>query len=180
MSADEAARGYTEAAGAIAQLPWDPENVDNYREAVEYIQGAAADGYVSLTEMYNALLLLDGKEITTTVNLIVKGQIPDFGVNDPEGAIPGEDGWGDGSGNGGAQAWGGEYLVSKPTWFLAGEAGPEYASFAPMGSGAWNRQEQEGLRYVDQSQVTINNEAAMAMFLEEKRQQKKKAVEALM
>jgi len=182
LSADEAARGYTEAAGAIAQLPWDPENVDNYREAVEYIKGAAADGYVSLTEMYNAMLLLDGKEITATVNLIVKGTIPDFGVNDPDGTIPGEDGWGDGSGNGGAQAWGGEYLVSKPTWFLAGEAGPEYASFAPMGSGAWNRHENQAGEggYVDQSQVTINNEAAMAMFLEEKRQQKKKAVEALM
>jgi hypothetical protein len=34
---------------------------------------------------------------------------------------------------GGAQASGGDYLVTRPTLFLAGEAGPERASFTPQG-----------------------------------------------
>ncbi len=34
---------------------------------------------------------------------------------------------------GGAQAAGGDYWVTKPTWFLAGEAGPERATFTPAG-----------------------------------------------
>ena len=39
---------------------------------------------------------------------------------------------------GGAQALGGDYLVSRPTWFMAGEAGTERATFTPGGgrSGA--------------------------------------------
>lgn len=34
---------------------------------------------------------------------------------------------------GGAQASGGDYMVTRPTWFLAGEAGAERAIFTPMG-----------------------------------------------
>jgi hypothetical protein len=34
---------------------------------------------------------------------------------------------------GGAQANGGDYVVSRPTMFLAGEAGPERATFTPLG-----------------------------------------------
>lgn len=37
---------------------------------------------------------------------------------------------------GGAQANGGNYFVKRPTMFLAGEAGPEHASFTPMASAA--------------------------------------------
>jgi hypothetical protein len=33
------------------------------------------------------------------------------------------------------QAAGGDYLISKPTLFLAGEAGPERATFTPQGRG---------------------------------------------
>lgn len=33
---------------------------------------------------------------------------------------------------GGPQAAGGDYMVDKPTWFLAGEAGPERATFTPV------------------------------------------------
>jgi len=36
---------------------------------------------------------------------------------------------------GGAQANGGDYLVTRPTLFLAGEAGPERATFSPVGGG---------------------------------------------
>ncbi len=36
---------------------------------------------------------------------------------------------------GGAQAAGGDYLVTEPTVFIAGEAGPERATFTPMGGG---------------------------------------------
>lgn len=37
---------------------------------------------------------------------------------------------------GGAMAEGGSGIVTKPTWFLAGEAGPERYNFTPMGSGS--------------------------------------------
>jgi hypothetical protein len=38
--------------------------------------------------------------------------------------------------NGYPQAAGGDYMVSTPTVFIAGEAGPERATFTPMGSSA--------------------------------------------
>ncbi len=41
-----------------------------------------------------------------------------------------------GPGNGGAQATGGDYMVTKPTLFLAGEAGAERATFTPIGKPA--------------------------------------------
>lgn len=37
---------------------------------------------------------------------------------------------------GGAQATGGDYMVDRPTMFLAGEAGPEQATFTPSGAGS--------------------------------------------
>lgn len=40
-----------------------------------------------------------------------------------------------GAGNGGPQAHGGDYRVDKPTWFMAGEAGPERATFTPLRGG---------------------------------------------
>jgi hypothetical protein len=47
------------------------------------------------------------------------------------GGFPG----GDAPAFGGAQASGGDYMVSKPTMFLAGESGPERATFTPLGRG---------------------------------------------
>lgn len=38
----------------------------------------------------------------------------------------------------GPQALGGDYIVTKPTWFLAGEAGAERALFQPVGGGRSN------------------------------------------
>jgi TP901 family phage tail tape measure protein len=40
---------------------------------------------------------------------------------------------------GGAQAMGGDYLVTRPTVFVAGEAGAERATFTPMGGGSGGR-----------------------------------------
>lgn len=42
---------------------------------------------------------------------------------------------GGGGAYGGAMAEGGSGIVNRPTWFLAGEAGPERYNFTPMGSG---------------------------------------------
>jgi len=39
------------------------------------------------------------------------------------------------TGFGGFQAEGGDYLVTKPTAFIAGESGPERATFTPLGKG---------------------------------------------
>jgi TP901 family phage tail tape measure protein len=43
------------------------------------------------------------------------------------------------------QAEGGDWLVTRPTLFLAGEAGPERATFTPMGGGGNGRSGGEGL-----------------------------------
>lgn len=43
--------------------------------------------------------------------------------------------WQGGQNNNYAQQFGGDYLVTKPTQFLAGEAGPERVTFTPVGSG---------------------------------------------
>lgn len=57
---------------------------------------------------------------------------------DPTNSLPAPGGGGGGAGYGGAQAEGGDYVVDKPTWFLAGEAGTEAVSF----SGAYGRRNQ--------------------------------------
>ena len=46
--------------------------------------------------------------------------------------------WKDAINFGGAQAFGGDYMVTKPTMFLAGESGPERATFTPIGSDRGN------------------------------------------
>lgn len=48
----------------------------------------------------------------------------------PTQNVPGGADWG------GAMAAGGSGVVSRPTWFLAGEAGPERFSFTPVGRGS--------------------------------------------
>lgn len=53
----------------------------------------------------------------------------------PDAPIPSTPGWGTGGGKGGPQAAGGDYMVTTPTWFLAGEAGPERALFIPQSAG---------------------------------------------
>jgi hypothetical protein len=51
----------------------------------------------------------------------------------PSGPSGGGNGSPDSIPFGGAQANGGDYVVSRPTMFLAGEAGPERATFTPLG-----------------------------------------------
>ena len=61
--------------------------------------------------------------------LIAKfGEIP--------GALPGDRATPRGYDEGGPQAAGGDYLVTRPTHFLAGEAGPERVTFRPQRSGS--------------------------------------------
>lgn len=71
------------------------------------------------------------KTTTYTVKYMKIGDEPG-----PGAPIPSTPGWGTGGGkNGGPQAAGGDYMVTKPTWFLAGEAGPERALFIPQSAG---------------------------------------------
>lgn len=71
------------------------------------------------------------KTTTYTVKTVKIGDEPG-----PPAKIPSTPGWGSGSGkSGGPQALGGDYMVTKPTWFLAGEAGPERALFIPQAGG---------------------------------------------
>ena len=71
------------------------------------------------------------KTTTYTVKTVRIGDNP---ADNSKLPLPGPPGWGSG-GSGGAQANGGDYMVTKPTWFLAGEAGPERALFIPQSAG---------------------------------------------
>lgn len=67
-----------------------------------------------------------------TYNVRVNGQVP-YGA-EPGGEapviIPADN---SNATFGGMQAAGGDYWVTRPTWFMAGEAGPERATFTPQG-----------------------------------------------
>jgi hypothetical protein len=73
--------------------------------------------------------------------------------------------------NGGAQAAGGDYMVSKPTLFLAGEAGAERATFTPIGQ---KTQTSAGSTVVLQEEFTFHTTitaidgASLAEFTERK------------
>ena len=102
------------------------------------------DAILELTDKLNdfidRLAVLMGLKIDIPINLYTP-QIPELpnlpqpggGGSGPRG--DGEDYTSGGGGprNGGAQAFGGDYWVTKPTLFLAGEAGPERATFTPAG-----------------------------------------------
>jgi hypothetical protein len=62
------------------------------------------------------------------------------------------------------QAAGGDYWVTTPTLFLAGEAGPERATFTPMGRGS---------TYNNYNTYSGGNEAGMQALLQETREQRR-------
>lgn len=63
--------------------------VDDYMTAFEYLNESIKDGVITAGEMQTALELLNGREINIGINVKVKGDpIPDFGIDDPDAAIP--------------------------------------------------------------------------------------------
>jgi plasmid maintenance system antidote protein VapI len=96
------------------------EKISAEEEAAKTVEKATADAY--------ARAVKDGADLDNYLrDLFSKGYtVP---INFSGGGVP--------NGTfGGAMAEGGSGVVTKPTWFLAGEAGPERYNFTPMGQGA--------------------------------------------
>jgi len=111
----------TSAAAAELAIAWAPAAI---AASIATLGGAAATG----TAAYGLSLttgIMQTMAATTAANaagrsISVEGQMSGGGqVLDTSANF------------GGAQADGGDYMVNKPTWFLAGEAGPERATFTP-------------------------------------------------
>ncbi len=81
----------------------------------------AANGYTAAVQALTAALLAVPANVTSTVttNFVNNGNQYGGPAGPPQGPIP--------------QADGGDWLVTQPTLFLAGEAGPERAQFTPLG-----------------------------------------------
>lgn len=96
------------------------ETANSFRDASDLIEGDLRKIPEEAEAVRNELdRLFDGMEYTVRVGFDVSGAPA----------------WG------GAQAKGGDYMVTKPTLFMAGEAGPERATFTPAGGassgGGW-------------------------------------------
>ena len=108
------------------------------------------DGKITLAEftqgakdLSSAITGIPNKDITVTINggkgMPNPAAGEDFGGGTAPTTAGGKppttttSGWGGGAANGGPQAAGGDYMVTQPTWFLAGDAGPERATFTPGG-----------------------------------------------
>ncbi len=121
-----------EAFGALTNLAKGLGLVDDKtvktQENIGYLVGAFSDGKLSAEDFAREVERLNGglsgipKKVTSDIYINVHGQVPNIG--------------------GGAgkvtyypQAKGGDWLVRRPTLFLAGEAGPERATFTPLGGG---------------------------------------------
>lgn len=83
----------------------------------------SAAGYAAAVERLNAALLATPTYVESTVvtNFVSNGTNYGGPAGPPQGPIP--------------QADGGDWMVTEPTLFLAGEAGPERATFTPLGGG---------------------------------------------
>jgi hypothetical protein len=72
------------------------------------------------------------------------------------------------------QAGGGDWMVNRPTLFLAGEAGPERATFTPQRGGDTYNNTRGGDTYV------INDQHTGALLLEMQRRERQRALDRLM
>lgn len=108
-------------------------------EGLQPFQDQLADVTTRAQELYDKLTNMPS-EVLINVNFSVNGEPnwEELGIN--TGGNPG----GTTIGNGGItalpQASGGDWLVTKPTLFLAGEAGTERATFTPAGKEPVQRQ----------------------------------------
>lgn len=92
-------------------------------DQIDRIQQEAIAAQIAIDAMHGKEL-----EIIITQRLKIAGE-----AYTPE--VFGPELWSGGPAFGGMQAAGGDYMVTRPTMFIAGEAGPERATFTPMGGG---------------------------------------------
>lgn len=97
---------------------------------------AAIDAQTALSNIHDKSVTITTNHVDTytTRHYGSQDNNPNAGSTGPAtGGSSGTTGRGYGAGNG--QAAGGDYIVSSPTTFTAGEAGPERATFTPLGHG---------------------------------------------
>lgn len=96
------------------------EATDDYYKAVNSLKDGLADGKYEADELTKLLNALDGK-IVTSYSYVVTGSATQTGnQNDKTGKAV-------------YQAKGGDWIVNKPTTFVAGDDGAERAIFLPLG-----------------------------------------------
>jgi len=113
---------------------YDQKTADTLKAVTLSVQKHGADSKAILEDLDKAVTDLPNYK-DFTYNIIVNGTVP-YGAEPPGGVGGSGNAYSSGGGNGsygGAQAAGGDYWVTSPTWFLAGEAGPERATFTPQG-----------------------------------------------
>lgn len=98
------------------------EAAGGFYDALELVNKMAADGKFTVEELTKVLDALDGKSVTAYANVVTSnpGSISN-------GGAPGR------SAQPIRQATGGDWMVTGPTLFLAGDAGIERATFTPRG-----------------------------------------------
>lgn len=126
----------TSAAAAAIAVAWAPAAV---AASIATLGGAAATGTAAyVASLATAIASTTGANAATK-SVSVEGTMSGGGeILDISGGF---------GTYGGAQAEGGDYMVNRPTWFLAGEAGPERATFTPMGKSSSGQQ--GGNVYID-------------------------------
>jgi hypothetical protein len=126
----------TSAAAAAIAVAWAPAAV---AASIATLGGAAATGTAAyIASLATAIASTTGANAATK-SVSVEGTMSGGGeVLDVSGGF---------GTYGGAQAEGGDYMVNRPTWFLAGEAGPERATFTPFGKSSQGQS--NGNVYID-------------------------------
>jgi len=116
---------------------------NGFLAATGQISPAAEQQFVDIESDYNTVqkMLAAGIDTTVVVKWLVEetyaqNNSPTIAPSSvPAPAVPAARSAPNGSGSIYAQAAGGDYMVNQPTLFLAGEAGPERATFTPQGGG---------------------------------------------
>lgn len=157
------------------------EAAGGFQEALDAVAKAAEDGKVSNEELFDILNKLNGKHFKTTLD--VETNYSAIGTGGPAPIQLGVGGGGDTGGGGGTPApietaVGGDFWVTEPTMFLAGESGDERVTVTPQGQpmggvGAYNSGYQRS-----GDTIIINDQLAASMYMEQRRREKVAALEA--
>lgn len=131
------------------KLAESPAYYENYDRALEAMTTALDDGTISAGELEKILGILSGQDWSVNVGVDVNDQELQELANISQmagiGIIP--------------MADGGDFMVTRPTLFLAGEAGvPERATFTPMPTAAAEPSQSGGGITINVQGMTVRND----------------------
>ena len=162
LTAEELARN--EAVGYLSkQLELGNITQEEYIAGLQRLAAESGAARDVINDTGAAIAALPNRDLYITYHINTTGEPPsaaagDVGLGgDTDVVVTDTD---TGQNYGGAQAEGGDYTVTRPTWFLAGEAGvPERALFVPQGRTAAD----VGARDMGNTSVVINVDARGAV-----------------